>query len=50
MKRKFIIGDEWIYFKIYTGLKTADKILIETISPLVQHLFENKRIDKFFFI
>ena len=50
MKRKFIIGDEWIYFKIYTGLKTADKILIETISPLVQHLFENKIIDKFFFI
>lgn len=50
MKRKFIIGDEWIYFKIYTGVKTADKILIETIAPLTQHLLENKIIDKFFFI
>lgn len=50
MKRKFIIGDEWIYFKIYTGIKTADKILIETIDPLSHLLFNKKIIDKFFFI
>ena len=26
-KRTFIPGSEWIYYKIYTGIKTADSIL-----------------------
>jgi thiopeptide-type bacteriocin biosynthesis protein len=49
-QRTFIIGDEWLYFKVYTGFKTADTILIETIYPLSQQLLKNNQIDCWFFI
>jgi len=50
MKRTFIIGDEWFYLKIYSGVKTADMILTETIKPLTEQLLKNKIIDNWFFI
>lgn len=50
MKRKFIPGSKWLYFKIYTGVKTSDTILTEAISPLVSRLLENSNIKKWFFI
>jgi thiopeptide-type bacteriocin biosynthesis protein len=50
IERKFIPGTEWIYFKIYTGVKTADIILYESILPLVSGLLERKHIKKWFFI
>jgi len=49
-KRNFILGDEWIYFKIYTGYKTADLVLTDAINPLVKELLEEKIIDKWFFL
>ena len=49
-KRNFILGDEWVYFKIYTGFKTADLVLTDAINPLVKKLLEEKNIDKWFFI
>ncbi len=50
IQRNFIIGDEWLYLKIYTGYKTSDKIIRETIAPLVEYLFKEKLIDRWFFI
>lgn len=50
MKRKFIPGSEWLYFKIYTGIKTADIVLNESILPLTDWLLEKKYIKKWFFI
>ncbi len=50
MESIFIPGSEWLYFKIYTGYKTADKILIIIILKLVNQLKELKLIDKWFFI
>ncbi|WP_336964455.1 thiopeptide-type bacteriocin biosynthesis protein [Chryseobacterium contaminans] len=50
MKRKFIPGSEWLYVKIYTGIKTADIILEEAIIPLLQQLQEESLINKWFFI
>jgi len=50
MQRNFIIGDNWVYYKIYTGKKTADTILIEIINPIATLLIEEKVIDKWFFI
>ncbi|MDV7697835.1 thiopeptide-type bacteriocin biosynthesis protein [Chryseobacterium soli] len=50
MKRKFIPGSEWLYFKIYTGIKTADIILEEAIQPLVEYFQENNDISQWFFI
>jgi thiopeptide-type bacteriocin biosynthesis protein len=49
-KRSFIIGDEWAYFKLYSGAKTADRILEEVIKPLVLHLIEKSIIDSWYFI
>ncbi|MDR6464778.1 thiopeptide-type bacteriocin biosynthesis protein [Chryseobacterium sediminis] len=48
--RKFIVGSEWLYLKIYAGVKTSDLILEEAIMPLVAYLQEGKYISKWFFI
>lgn len=50
LKRDFIIGEEWIYYKIYCGNRTSDSILAETVKPLVKNLLNDKVIDKWFFI
>lgn len=50
IKKSFDIGDEWLYYKIYTGYKTSDLILIELIKPLVESLKLKKIISKWFFI
>jgi thiopeptide-type bacteriocin biosynthesis protein len=50
MKRDFCIGSEWLYYKIYTGVKTADIILLEKLYPVIFDLKEEKIIDKWFFI
>jgi len=50
VKRTFIIGDEWLYYKFYTGPKTADLILTEMIKPITEQLLANRLIDYWFFI
>lgn len=50
MKREFCIGSEWLYYKIYTGVKTADIVLIEKLYPIIQELKAENRIQKWFFI
>lgn len=50
MQRKFIIGDEWLYFKIYSGPKTLESILLNEVYILVNELMREQVIDKFFFI
>lgn len=49
-QRSFILGDSWLYYKIYTGPKTADLILSEIILPVAEDLIKRKIIDKWFFI
>ncbi|MDR5591105.1 thiopeptide-type bacteriocin biosynthesis protein [Christiangramia sp. SM2212] len=49
-RRTFCIGEEWLYFKLYCGSVTADKILVEVIHPLIQKLIDNKIIEQWFFI
>ncbi|WP_395972480.1 thiopeptide-type bacteriocin biosynthesis protein [Chryseobacterium cucumeris] len=48
--RKFHPGSEWLYFKVYTGIKTSDTILQEVIEPLVEQLQIQNLIDQWFFI
>jgi thiopeptide-type bacteriocin biosynthesis protein len=48
--RTFIPGSEWLYFKIYTGTKTADLILKQNLYPLAIKLLNTGIIDKWFFI
>ena len=50
VKRNFITGDKWLYYKIYTGHKTSEKILTEIIKPVTIELLDKKIIDKWFFI
>lgn len=50
MQRTFIIGDEWLYYKIYCGTKTADYILTETIKPLTVELQKLGWIKCWFYI
>jgi len=50
MQRSFILGDEWLYYKLYCGKRTADKILTNAIKPLTQSLVANKLIDQWFFL
>lgn len=50
MKRKFILGEEWLYYKIYCGKRTADVILTQVIKPLAENLIKTKDITQWFFI
>ena len=49
-QKSFIIGSEWIYYKIYCGVNTADFILTDTIHVITSKLLDTKIIDKWFFI
>jgi thiopeptide-type bacteriocin biosynthesis protein len=48
--RLFIPGSSWLYFKLYTGHKSADDLLAQTIAPLMKRLKEESVITQFFFI
>ncbi|MEO8234716.1 MAG: thiopeptide-type bacteriocin biosynthesis protein [Flavobacterium sp.] len=50
MKRKFIVGSEWLYYKVYTGVKISDIILVEKLRPIIKELKSNNLIKKWFFI
>lgn len=50
VKRIFIPGSEWIYFKIYAGSKTLDNILLYDITFIVNKLYKLSMIEKWFFI
>ena len=47
---KFIIGGEWIYFKIYSGPKTIENIFINDIMCKINLLIKQRMIDSFFFV
>lgn len=48
--RTFIPGSEWIYFKLYTGTKTADAILRNELYGFLWEIQKVDIIDKWFFI
>ncbi len=50
MQRTFIPGSNWLYLKIYTGIKTSDIILEEAIHPLIELFQKNGYISEWFFI
>jgi thiopeptide-type bacteriocin biosynthesis protein len=48
--RTFPPGSEWVYIKLYTGSATADRILRETVQPLVRQMLDSGASDGWFFI
>lgn len=49
-QRTFILGEEWLYYKLYCGRRTADLVLTTVIKPLTESLLSKGRIDQWFFI
>ncbi|MEO6520999.1 MAG: lantibiotic dehydratase [Mucilaginibacter sp.] len=49
-ERKFTIGSEWLYYKIYSGIISSDKILSGHILKLITELKKLKLITHAFFI
>jgi thiopeptide-type bacteriocin biosynthesis protein len=50
VKRTFIPGDEWVYYKFYCGTNVADNILTNVIYPLTKQLLKQNIISQWFFI
>lgn len=50
MQRTFIIGDKWLYLKLYTGLKTADTLITALIGSLSSSFIDDNLAEKWFFI
>lgn len=48
--RRFAPGGEWLYVKLYTGTATADQILRETITDVIEKAVKEKAVDSWFFI
>ncbi len=41
---------EWLYWKLYTGYSTADRLLVEWIAPALRRLQEEGRMSSWFFV
>ena len=50
IQRSFIPGSSWLFFKLYTGNKTADNILVQELWDFSKTLYSQNIIDKYFFI
>jgi thiopeptide-type bacteriocin biosynthesis protein len=49
-RRKFQLGSEWCYAKIYTGIKNAEIVIRDSIYDVVEQLERSGVIVKWFFI
>lgn len=50
IKRNFYPGDEWLYFKIYGGIKTCDDLMCGKLYSLMNRLKRIGSIHQWFFI
>ena len=48
--RSFSPGSEWLYYKFYTGPKTADQLLTQLLRPLLADFEKEHELKKWFFI
>lgn len=48
--RKYSLGSEWAYLKVYSGFKFSDILLVHIISPLIHVFVKQKLISEWFFI
>ncbi|NEU69774.1 lantibiotic dehydratase [Spirosoma agri] len=49
-QRRFSVGSEWLYLKIYAGEKASDSLLVDALYPAIKELVDQKIVQKFFFI
>lgn len=50
IQRTYLLGEEWLYYKIYCGVHSADQILASHVSELSDELLEKALISEWFFI
>jgi len=50
VQRTFSLGSEWLYYKLYSGVISCDKILAQQVFKLLRSLKRDKLIDAAFFI
>jgi thiopeptide-type bacteriocin biosynthesis protein len=48
--RSFLPGSEWLFAKIYAGPAHVDRLLLESIKPLVEAVLREGEADGWFFI
>lgn len=49
-QRSFAPGSQWLYLKAYTGTATADRVLTDTLAPVVDQLRHSGVVDHWFFL
>ena len=49
-RRSYAPGSEWMYLKAYTGTASADRILTDTVGPVITRLREAGVVDHWFFL
>ncbi|WP_167856826.1 lantibiotic dehydratase [Hymenobacter aquaticus] len=50
VQRDFMPGDEWVYAKIYCGVKLGDELLVQVLRPFTEQLQQQGVISQWFFI
>lgn len=50
VKRTYVPSDEWIFFKIYTGVRIADFILVKDLYPIIDEFVIEGKVEKIYFI
>lgn len=50
VKRSFCPGEEWVYLKVYAGVKTCSKIVTTVLPSLIEELKNEAIIREWFFI
>lgn len=48
--RRFAPGSEWLYARLYAGPAACDRILVETVAPLVRRLASAGALESWFFV
>lgn len=48
IKREFILGSEWLYYKLYCKASASDELLGERIFPIIQKLSKTGPLEWFF--
>ena len=50
MRRTFAPGSQWLYLKAYTGTASADRVLTDTVAPVIGRLKDAGVVDHWFFL
>jgi thiopeptide-type bacteriocin biosynthesis protein len=50
VQRTFAPGSQWLYLKVYTGTASADRILTDTVGPVIRRLRDGGIVDEWFFL